>query len=57
MDNSTYEEFIRNILDTRGRFECGNEYCERHHIIPRSMGGIDYEYDLSEHSIIGRVKK
>lgn len=46
MDNSTYEEFIRNILDTRGRFECGNEYCERHHIIPRSMGGIDDEENL-----------
>ena len=35
----TYDEFIQNILDTRGRFECGKEYHEKHHIIPRCMGG------------------
>ena len=35
----TYKEFIDNILKTRGRFACGNEYYERHHIIPRCMGG------------------
>lgn len=37
----TYIEFINNILDTRGRFSCGDEYHERHHITPRCMGGTD----------------
>lgn len=42
----TYEEFIQNILDTRGRFECGKEYHERHHILPRCCGGTDNEENL-----------
>ena len=42
----TYEEFIQNILDTRGRFNCGDEYCERHHIIPKCMGGTNDENNL-----------
>lgn len=37
----TYEEFINNILKTRGRFACGDEYHECHHIIPRCIGGTD----------------
>ena len=28
----TYQDFIQNILNTRGRFNCGDEYHERHHI-------------------------
>lgn len=36
-----YDEFIRTILDTRGRFACEGEYHERHHIIPKSLGGSD----------------
>ena len=36
-----YEEFINNILETRGRFACGDKYHERHHIIPRCLGGND----------------
>ena len=36
-----YEEFINNILNNRGRFACGDEYHERHHIIPRCIGGTD----------------
>lgn len=43
MNNLTYEEFIQNILNVRGRFSCGEEYHERHHIIPKSMGGVDNE--------------
>ena len=35
----TYIEFINDILKTRGRFNCGDEYCERHHILPKCMGG------------------
>lgn len=42
----TYEEFINNILETRGRFVCGEEYHERHHIIARCMGGTDEEDNL-----------
>lgn len=42
----TYTQFIQNILDTRGRFECGNEYHERHHIVPKCMGGVDEEENL-----------
>lgn len=42
----TYNEYIQNILETRGRFACGEEYCEKHHIIPRCMGGNDEESNL-----------
>lgn len=42
----TYQEFIQNILDTRGRFNCGDEYHERHHIIPKCMGGGNEEENL-----------
>lgn len=41
-----YEEFIQNILNTRGRFSCGEEYCERHHIIPKCIGGTNEEENL-----------
>lgn len=43
---STYNEFINNILETRGRFGCGNEYHERHHIIPRCMDGSNDKENL-----------
>lgn len=43
---TTYEEFIQNILETRGRFECGDEYHERHHIIAKCMGGTDDKENL-----------
>lgn len=42
----TYKEFIQNILDTRGRFACDDEYHERHHIIPRCMNGPDNKSNL-----------
>lgn len=42
----TYEEFINNILETRGRFACGEEYHERHHIIPKCIGGRNEEENL-----------
>ena len=41
-----YKEFIDNILATRGRFACGDEYKERHHIVPRCMGGTDDKDNL-----------
>ena len=42
----TYDEFINNILNTRGRFNCGNEYHERHHIVPKCLNGTDTEDNL-----------
>ena len=42
----TYEEFINNILETRGRFACGEEYHERHHIVPKCIGGSNDEDNL-----------
>ena len=42
----TYNEYIQDILDTRGKFACGEEYCERHHIIPRCMNGDDSDDNL-----------
>ena len=42
----SYKEFIDNILTTRGRFACGDEYKERHHIVPRCMGGTDDKDNL-----------
>lgn len=42
----TYEEFIQNILDTRGRFACGDKYHERHHIVPKCMDGTNDENNL-----------
>ena len=42
----SYAEFIQNILDVRGRFACGDEHHERHHIKPRCMGGDNEEENL-----------
>lgn len=42
----TYEEFINNILETRGRNGCGEEYHETHHIIPKCMGGSNDKENL-----------
>ena len=44
-ENVTYAEFINRILNIRGRFNCEG-YCERHHIVPRCMGGGDEEDNL-----------
>lgn len=41
-----YKEFIQNILETRGRFNCGDEYHERHHIVPKCIGGTNDEENL-----------
>ena len=42
----SYDDFINNILKTRGRFACENEYHERHHIVPRCLGGTNDEENL-----------
>ncbi len=42
----TYDEFINNILNTRGRFGCGDAYHERHHIIPKCCGGTNDKDNL-----------
>lgn len=56
----TYEKFINNIIATRGRFNCGDEYHERHHIIPKCMGGTNNEDNLidlfaQEHFVAHRL--
>lgn len=42
----TYLEFINNILETRGRFGCGEVYHERHHIKPKCLNGNNDENNL-----------
>ena len=42
----TYDEFIDNILKTRGRFACVDKYYERHHIVPKCCGGNNCEGNL-----------
>ena len=42
----TYQEFINDILQTRGRFINSDEYYERHHIIPRCKNGSNNEDNL-----------
>ena len=43
----TYNEFIQNILDTRGRFGIPDgEYKERHHIVPKCLGGTNDRENL-----------
>ena len=42
----TYNEFIQDILNTRGRFNCGDEYHERHHIVPKCIDGTDTKDNL-----------
>jgi hypothetical protein len=42
----TYEKFIDNILNTRGRFACGEKYHERHHIQPICCNGNNDEKNL-----------
>lgn len=42
----SYNEFINNILETRGRFACGDQYHERHHIKPKCTGGSNAKDNL-----------
>lgn len=42
----TYNQFIDDILDKRGRFIYGEEYHERHHIIPKCCGGTNDEKNV-----------
>lgn len=44
-NQKTYQEFINDILETRGRFACEG-YHERHHIKPRCLGGTNDEENL-----------
>lgn len=41
----SYEEFIEDILNNRGR-HCVDGYCEIHHILPRCLGGVDNDNNL-----------
>lgn len=35
----TYDNFIKNIINTRGQWGIENDYFEGHHILPKCMGG------------------
>ena len=50
----TYDEFIQNIINTRGQWneDIRNEYCERHHIIPRCFGGLPENLTWDHHENI-----
>lgn len=42
-----YDDFIKNILETRGRFGIPkSEYKERHHIVPKCLGGKNDKLNL-----------
>ena len=45
-ENITYSNFIQDILNTRGRFNIQEGYKERHHIIPKCIGGTNNEDNL-----------
>lgn len=42
---ANYTNFINSILNSRGRFNCDG-YKERHHIVPRCLGGSDDKSNL-----------
>lgn len=42
----TYKSYIEQILCSRGRNGCGNEYFETHHIVPKCMGGDNSKENL-----------
>lgn len=44
----TYEEFITEILNKRGRYLITEDYKEKHHIQPRCCGGTDDEDNIIE---------
>lgn len=41
INENEYEKFINNILSTRGRYIKEDIYKEKHHIMPKCMGGSD----------------
>lgn len=46
MISLSYNEFIDNILQTRGRYIFKDQYKERHHIIPKCLGGTNKKENL-----------
>lgn len=48
MEEITYKQFIQKIIDVRGRFMCGEDYRESHHIIPKCVGGSNDNSNLIE---------
>ena len=50
----TYKEFIQNIIDTRGQWDerIRRSYCERHHIVPKCLGGLPHSLSWEHHDNI-----
>ena len=43
----TYDEFIQDIIDKRGQFGIPEgQYKERHHIVPKCLGGTNEKDNL-----------
>ena len=60
MNEMTYDSFIDNILNTRGRHGCDGSYHETHHILPKCCGGNDDDQNLidlyaSEHFVAHKL--
>ena len=50
----TYSSFIQNIINTRGQWGLDHtkEYCERHHIVPKCLGGLPKRLTWANHQNI-----
>lgn len=50
----TYSSFIKNIINTRGQWGLNHtkEYCERHHILPKCLGGLPKRLTWAKHQNI-----
>lgn len=52
----TYNQFIKNIIDERGQWNNNVRYsergCERHHILPKCMGGLPLNLSWQPHENI-----
>lgn len=46
MEKITYQSFIDNVLQIRGRHGCGDAYYETHHIVPKCCGGTNNQENL-----------
>lgn len=45
-DKETYQEYINRVLDTRENKKSKTDYQEKHHIIPKSLGGSNNRENL-----------
>ena len=46
LENERYDDYIKRILNSRDNIKNEDEYQEKHHIIPKSLGGTDDKDNL-----------